>query len=135
MVSNRRQGNEWIISIRDNGIGIDPDRANDVFQIFKRLHSQEQYPGTGIGLAVCKRIVERHRGRIWVQANEGARGTTFSFSLPVAADTTTTNAVPEPKWPEQEAEAEAAATAAAAAAAATAAKEPDPVLDFVIRRA
>lgn len=98
MISNRRQGSEWVISVRDNGIGIDPERASDVFQIFKRLHSQEQYPGTGIGLAVCKRIVERHRGRIWVQPNEG-KGTTFYFSLPVVSEAAV--AVPEPRWPEE----------------------------------
>lgn len=84
-ISGQRQGAEWIVEIRDNGIGIDPDKAADVFQIFRRLHSQEQYPGTGIGLAVCKRIVERHRGRIWALPNADAAGTTFSFALPASA--------------------------------------------------
>ncbi|MGQ0619694.1 MAG: PAS domain-containing sensor histidine kinase [Panacagrimonas sp.] len=101
MFSNRRQGSEWVISVRDNGIGIDPDRAQDVFQIFRRLHSQEQYPGTGIGLAVCKRIVERHRGRIWVQPNEGSPGATFSFSLPMVTDSAASS-LSEPRWPEPE---------------------------------
>lgn len=81
-VSSHRDGAEWIVSIRDNGIGIEPGKAADVFQIFRRLHTQEEYPGTGIGLAVCKRIVERHRGRIWAQPNTDGPGTTFSFALP-----------------------------------------------------
>lgn len=84
-ISARRMAAEWVIRVQDNGIGIDPDKATDVFQIFRRLHAQEQYPGTGIGLAVCKRIVERHRGRIWVEANQGEPGSTFCFSLPAAA--------------------------------------------------
>lgn len=85
-IAAQRQGPEWIVTVRDNGIGIDPEKAADVFQIFRRLHAQEQYPGTGIGLAVCKRIVERHRGRIWAQANTDGPGTTIGFSLPVHAD-------------------------------------------------
>ncbi|MCC2655502.1 MAG: Phytochrome, two-component sensor histidine kinase [Panacagrimonas sp.] len=104
MVSGRRSGNEWVISVRDNGIGIDPEKAADVFQIFRRLHSQEQYPGTGIGLAVCKRIVERHRGRIWAQPNEQGRGTTFAFALPAINE----NADPAevPRWRDQGADKE-----------------------------
>ena len=98
-ISGQRQGAEWIVQIRDNGIGIDPDKAADVFQIFRRLHSQEQYPGTGIGLAVCKRIVERHRGRIWVRPNEDGPGTSFFFALPAAAvlapDSVATTAPPD----------------------------------------
>ena len=101
MVSSRRSGNEWVILVRDNGIGIDPDKAADVFQIFRRLHAQEQYPGTGIGLAVCKRIVERHRGRIWVQPNDDRPGTTFAFALPASAESTTEELTP--RWPEVEA--------------------------------
>lgn len=129
MISNRRQGSEWILSVRDNGIGIDPDRAGDVFQIFKRLHSQEQYPGTGIGLAVCKRIVERHRGRIWVQPNEnGSRGTTFYFSLPVAInETNVANVMPEPRWPVE--------LENIGPVEIKKQPEPDPVLDFEIRKA
>jgi PAS domain S-box-containing protein len=100
MISGRRSGSEWIVSVRDNGIGIDPEKAQDVFQIFRRLHSQEQYPGTGIGLAVCKRIVERHRGRIWAQANEGYPGTTFSFALPVTGETADSEEV-RVRWPEE----------------------------------
>jgi len=99
MISGRRSGNEWLITVRDNGIGIDPDKAADVFQIFRRLHSQEQYPGTGIGLAVCKRIVERHRGRIWVKPNDDGRGTSFCFAFPVSGESVDLGDAP--RWPEE----------------------------------
>ena len=72
---------EWVFSVRDNGIGIAPRFAGQIFEMFERLHSQAQYPGTGIGLAVCKKIIESHHGRIWVDSEEG-RGAAFSFTLP-----------------------------------------------------
>jgi signal transduction histidine kinase len=79
-VSARRSGSVWRFSVEDNGIGIDPKYADRLFVLFQRLHPQEQYPGTGIGLAICKKIVERHGGRIWFEAAPG-EGSTFHFTL------------------------------------------------------
>lgn len=80
-VSCKRESAFWTISIADKGIGIEPKAYERIFVIFQRLHTHEEYEGTGIGLAVCKRIVERHGGRIWVNSELG-QGSTFSFSLP-----------------------------------------------------
>ena len=84
-VSAEREGSRWRISIRDEGIGIDPDDADRIFEVFQRLHSRAESKGTGIGLALCKRIVERHGGEMWVESEPG-EGSTFSFTLPSAKD-------------------------------------------------
>ncbi len=81
-IAAEQKGAEWVISIRDDGIGFDPQYASTIFEPFKRLHSTEEYPGTGVGLAICRRIIQAQRGRIWAESQPG-QGTTFFFTLPV----------------------------------------------------
>jgi signal transduction histidine kinase len=84
-VEARKEAGEWRVSVCDQGIGFDPKYAETIFVAFQRLHGKSQYPGTGIGLAICKRIIEGHGGRIWAEAHPGA-GATFHFTLPETTD-------------------------------------------------
>jgi len=80
-ISAEQRGAEWFLSVRDNGIGFDPKYASTIFSPFKRLHTAEEYPGTGVGLAICRRIVQSQGGRIWAESESG-KGTTVFFTLP-----------------------------------------------------
>ena len=82
-VSAERRGQEWVVAVEDDGIGIDPDDQERIFSVFDRLHSRDEYQGTGLGLALCQRIIERHGGDIWVTSEPG-EGSTFYFTLPAA---------------------------------------------------
>ena len=84
-ISAQRKGDDWVFSVKDNGIGISPEFKDRLFQIFQREYAASKYPGTGIGLAICKRIAERHSGRIWVESEVG-KGSTFYFTLPAKRD-------------------------------------------------
>ncbi|MEK7254173.1 MAG: PAS domain S-box protein, partial [Bacteroidota bacterium] len=81
-IAATRLESEWLFSVADNGIGIEPEYLERVFAVFRRLHTQEQFPGSGVGLAICRRIVQRHGGKIWAESEYG-RGATFYFTLPI----------------------------------------------------
>jgi light-regulated signal transduction histidine kinase (bacteriophytochrome) len=80
-ISAQKKEKEWIFSVQDNGIGINPKHQKQIFEVFKRLHTREEYPGTGIGLSIAQKIIERHGGRIWAESDLG-KGSTFYFTIP-----------------------------------------------------
>ena len=84
-VSAEKKASEWLFSVCDNGLGIDPKETENIFEIFHRSKEGSDHPGTGIGLAICKRIIELHNGRIWVESELG-KGSTFFFKIPIVPD-------------------------------------------------
>ncbi len=99
-VTATHQGGEIVVCVQDNGIGIPPEQCEHVFEMFRRLHSREAYPGTGIGLTICKKVIERHGGRIWVESKVG-QGSSFLFTLPLSSaphrDGTAAQVFPAPR--------------------------------------
>ncbi|MFC7231488.1 ATP-binding protein [Saliphagus sp. GCM10025308] len=83
-ITGEKRGDRCVFSVADDGIGIDPEYVDQIFDIFNRLHSNDEFQGTGIGLSLCRKIVDHHGGDIWVDSEPGD-GTTFYFTLPAAA--------------------------------------------------